>query len=142
MLNILITYLARLYFKILLLAVYKKSGWSSKLMIITTSDQVKEVLREIRKENDWRYQVTYITILDRQLVGEVIDGIPVKADISSMYEVARQEVVDEVFIYIPGDSPLYMNLEETILQFENMGVTVNLSIHTFGLKVHEKLWGN
>lgn len=83
MLNILITYLARLYFKILLLAVYKKSGWSSKLMIITTSDQVKEVLREIRKENDWRYQVTYITILDRQLVGEVIDGIPVKADISS-----------------------------------------------------------
>ncbi|GAA4654005.1 hypothetical protein GCM10023142_11430 [Anaerocolumna aminovalerica] len=52
-------------------------------MIITTSDQVKEVLREIRKENDWRYQVTYITILDRQLVGEVIDGIPVKADISS-----------------------------------------------------------
>ncbi|MBU5333633.1 sugar transferase [Anaerocolumna aminovalerica] len=141
MLNILITYLARLYFKILLLAVYKKSGWSSKLMIITTSDQVKEVLREIRKENDWRYQVTYITILDRQLVGELIDGIPVKADISSMYEVARQEVVDEVFIYIPGGSPLYMNLEETILQFENMGVTVNLSIHTFGLKVHEKIVG-
>ncbi len=140
-LNILINYLARLYFKILLLAVYKKSGASIKLMIITTSDKAKEVLDRFRKENDWKYQVTYLTILDRQLMGEMIEGIPVKANIMNMYEVARQEVVDGVFIYLPSDSSLSINLDETILEFVNMGATVNLSINTFGLKVREKIVG-
>lgn len=138
-LNILITYLGRLYFKTLLLAVYKKSGWSSKLMIITTSDKAKEVLDRIRKENDWSFQVTYLTILDRQLIGQMIEGIPVKANILNMFDVARQEVVDGVFIYLPSDSPLSINLDEVILDFVNMGATVNLNINTFGLKVHEKI---
>lgn len=138
-LNILINYIARLYFKLFLLAIYKKSGSSNKLMIITTSDNVKEVLDRIKKENDWEYQVTYLTILDRLLIGQWIEGIPVKANLINMYEVARQEVVDEVFIYLPSDSSLSINLDETILEFVNMGVTVNLSINTFGLKVREKI---
>jgi len=138
-LNILINYITRLYFKFFLLAVYKKSGSSNKLMIITTSDKAKEVLDRIKKENDWEYQVTYLTILDRQLMGQWIEGIPVKANLINMYEVARQEVVDEVFIYLPSDSSLSIDLDETILEFVNMGITVNLSINTFGLKVREKI---
>ncbi|MDF2951680.1 MAG: exopolysaccharide biosynthesis polyprenyl glycosylphosphotransferase [Anaerocolumna sp.] len=139
LLNILITYIARQYLKVLLLSVYKKSGSSSKLMIVTTSDQAKQILNRIRGENEWNYQVTYLTILDKHMVGQRIEGIPVKADFLNMYEVARQEVLDGVFIHIPSSSPLNLNLEETILDFENMGITVNLSINTFGLNVHEKV---
>ena len=138
-LNILITYVARLYFKILLLTFCKKSGWSNKLMIITTSDQAKDVLTNIRKENDWKYDITYLTILDKQLIGQKINGVAVKANIYNMFEVARLEALDGVFIHIPSEFQLSIKLEDMILEFENMGITVNLSIHTFGLKVHEKI---
>ncbi|QHQ59981.1 exopolysaccharide biosynthesis polyprenyl glycosylphosphotransferase [Anaerocolumna sedimenticola] len=139
LLNILIMYIARQYYKIILLAFYKKSSSSKKIMIITTSNQVKEVLSRIKRENDWEYQVTYLTILDKHMVGEVIDGIEVKADFIDMFEVAKHQVLDEVFIHIPNDFPFNLNLEETILEFENMGITANLSINTFGLKIHEKI---
>ncbi|WMJ85792.1 sugar transferase [Anaerocolumna sp. MB42-C2] len=139
LLNIMFMYIARQYYKIFLLAFYKKSSSSKKIMIITTSDQVKEVLSRIKRENEWEYQITYLTILDKHMVGEIIEGIEVKADFIDMFEVAKHQVIDGVFIHIPNDFPLNLNLEETILEFENMGITVNLSINTFGLKIHEKI---
>jgi exopolysaccharide biosynthesis polyprenyl glycosylphosphotransferase len=139
LINILLTYIVRQYFKVLLLAVYRKSASSKKIMIITTSDQIRSILHRFRSENDWDYQITYLTILDKCMVGQVIEEIEVKADFVDMFEVAKQQVIDGVFIHIPNDCPLNLDLEETILEFENMGITVNLSINTFGLKIHEKI---
>lgn len=137
--NIIVTYMFRQYFKLLLLAVYKKSSSSNKVMIITASSQIKKVLAKIRSENNWEYQVTYLTILDQNMVGQSIDGIEVKADINNMFEVAKLEVIDEVLIHIPTDCPLDMKLEEMVLIFQNMGVTVDVSINTFGLNIKEKI---
>ena len=139
LLNILISYIFRQYFKLLLLGVYKKSSSSYKVMIITTTDQVKKVLARIRNENEWEYQITYLTILDKHMVGQKIEDIEVKADFNNMFEIAKNEVIDGVFIHIPSDRGLNLNLEETVLVFQNMGITVDLSINTFGLKIHEKV---
>ncbi len=139
LLNTSVTYIARQYYKVLLLAVYKKSTSSYKLMIITTSDQAKRILARIRSENDWEYQITYLTILDRDMIGKKIDGIEVKADITNMFDIAKLEVLDGVFIHIPNESSLDIDLEDIVLEFQNMGVTVDLSINTFGLKIHEKV---
>jgi exopolysaccharide biosynthesis polyprenyl glycosylphosphotransferase len=137
--NVLITYISRQYFKVLLLAVYKNSESSYKIMITTTSDQIANVLNRFQGENEWEYQITYLTILDRDMVGQYYDGIEIKADINTMYEEARREALDGVFIHLPEDNSLGLNLEEIILKFQNMGVTVDLSINTFGLKLHEKV---
>ncbi len=139
LLNIMITYIARQYYKVLLLAVYKKSTSSSKIMIITMSNQAKKILSQLRSENNWEYQITYLTILDIDMKGKKIDGIEVKADITNMFEIAKVEVLDGVFIHIPNDIPLDFDLEDIVLEFQNMGVTVDLSINTFGLKIHEKV---
>ncbi|SHL60361.1 exopolysaccharide biosynthesis polyprenyl glycosylphosphotransferase [Anaerocolumna jejuensis DSM 15929] len=138
LLNILITYTLRQYFKWLLLGVYKKSRSNSKIMIITTFSQAEEVLKQINNESTWEYVVTYLTILDRDMAGKRILGIPVKANESNMFEVARQEALDGVFIHLPSDYSETINLEETIKQFKNMGVDVSLSIHIFGLKLSEQ----
>lgn len=139
LLNISITYIARQYLKVLLLAIYKKSNSGFKIMIITTSDQVKKVLTRFQDENEWEYQITYLTIIDKNMVGQKIDGIEVRADASSMYEIAKQEVLDEIFVFLPNDYPSNINLEEIVLKFQTMGITVDLSINTFGLKIHEKV---
>lgn len=138
-LNILLTYLCRQYYKVLLLALYKKSDSSYKVMVITTSDLVREVLARVRRANEWEYQITYLTITDQPMIGQHIEGIEVKADSENMFEVAKQEVLDGVFIHLPQDRALDINLEKAILKFENMGITVDLSINTFGLKIHEKV---
>ncbi|HWT26725.1 MAG TPA: sugar transferase, partial [Mobilitalea sp.] len=139
LLNTLITYLARQYYKVLLLAVYKKSSSSYKVMVITTSDQAMKVLARVRSENEWEYQVTYLTIIDQDMIGQKVDGIEVKANRDNMIDIAKLEALDGVFIYIPGDNPSDLYLEKIVLEFQNMGVTVDLSINTFGLKIHEKV---
>lgn len=137
LLNIFVNYICRQYFKVLLLAVYKKSKSSYKIMITTTSDQMAQVLERFKNENDWEYQITYLTIVDQNMIGQRFYGIEVKANLDNMYEMAKKEALDGVFIHIPVDNPL--NLEDIILKFQNMGITVDLSINTFGLKLHEKV---
>lgn len=135
--NTMICYTSRQYFKILYMTAHKSSKECTKVMVITTSDQAKDVLSGMRRGEDWYYQITYFTIIDRHMVGQRIGGIDIKADYLDMYEVARHEVIDEVFIHIPN-TWLDLQLEETVLEFQNMGITVNLSINTFGLKINEK----
>lgn len=139
LLNTLTTYLFRQYFKLLLLGVYKRSNASYKIMIMTTSDQVKKILTQIHKENEWEFQVAYLTLLDVDLIGERIYGVEVKAGRDNMFEIARQEAIDGVFIHIPNEHVESLKLEEIVLEFQNMGITVDLSINTFGLKIHEKV---
>jgi len=139
LLNILITFILRQYFKILLLGVYKKSNLSHKMMIITTSDQIRRVLAQFHKENEWEYQISYITILDKHMVGQKIDGIEVKADFVDMFDLAKKEVLDGVFIHVPSGSWMELNLEEIVQEFQDMGMTVDLSINTFGLRINEKI---
>lgn len=137
-LNIIITYTSRQYFKWMLLGVYRRSRSNSKIMVVTTLAQAKEVLKRINRESTWEYEVTYLTILDRDLAGEELFGLPVKANETNMFEVAKQEVLDGVLLHLPGDYAVNFSLEDTILQFNNMGVDVNLSINTFGLKLAEQ----
>lgn len=138
-LNISITYLSRQYYKILLLSVYKKSKASYKVMIITTADQITKVLDRYRSENEWEYQVSNLTILDKDMIGQKIYGIEVKANFFNMFDIAKQEVIDGVFIHIPSSYPININLEEIVKDFQNMGITVDVSINTFGLRIREKV---
>lgn len=135
--NVLVDYIARQYFKVLLLAYFKKSGGSSKVMIITTWDRINAIINRMKREREWEYEISSIAIVDRDMMGESIGGIPVVANRDSLLEVATKAVVDEVFVCVPYAE--HLDLEEIILAFENIGITVNLSISTFDLHVKEKM---
>lgn len=137
--NILITYILRQYYKVLLLTVYKKSKSSYKIMIVSTSDKIKDVLKSFHNENNWEYQITYLTILDSFMVGQQIDGFKVKADQDTMYEIAKKEALDGVFIYLSEKFSRSLDMEDIVTEFQNMGITVDLSINTFGIKLHENI---
>lgn len=134
--NIVISYIIRQYLKIMLLSFYKKSDASNKVMVITVYSQVEEILQRIQSERTWEFQISSIAIFDKDMVGESIMGIPVKANIENIFEVTTREVVDEVFISIPYEKD--GNLDEIILQFENIGIVVNLSVTAFDLNIREK----
>lgn len=136
--NLSIMYIGRLYFKIILSAVYKKSNISHKMMVITTSEQASEVIRRLNYNLDWSYEIVGVAIVDKNMIDEKIEGIRVIADYNNMFDVVKMAVLDRVFIHIP-DNKNIMKLDKTIQEFDNMGVTVNLSINTFGLKMNQKV---
>jgi exopolysaccharide biosynthesis polyprenyl glycosylphosphotransferase len=90
----------------------------------------------MREEREWGFQITSIAILDEDIVGKYIEGIPVIANKDNLFDVVTKSVVDEVFISLPRK--IQINITETILKFENIGITVNLGISTFNLNINAK----
>jgi len=117
---------------------YKKSGMSNKVMLITVSRNAKSILKKMYRQYEWQSVISSIAILDRDMVGEKIEGIEVIANRDNMYEMAKQNVVDEVFVNIPRT--LELDLEELILEFEKMGIKVHINLDIFGnINVKEKI---
>ena len=135
--NTLLTYVLRSYLKIAMLLGYKESELSNKVMLITVSRHAKSILRNMRRQYEWQSTVNSIAILDRDMVGEEIDGIEVIANRDNLYEVAKQNVVDEVFVNLPRTFEL--DMEKLILELERMGIKVHINLDIFGnIKVKEK----
>lgn len=136
-LNVLINYVLRSYLKIFMLVFYKKSTNSRKVMLITTSGIAAKIIRDIRRENEWQIFVTMLALWDENRIGEQIEGIEVVANQENLFEVAKRNVVDEVFIHIPRS--IKIDLEALVLEFEKMGIMVHLNLDIFGnIKLKEK----
>jgi exopolysaccharide biosynthesis polyprenyl glycosylphosphotransferase len=128
--NILIDYVARSYLKLIMLLGYKKGSASNKVMLVTIYKNATQIIRNIRKEHEWQIYVNSITIWDRDCIGEKFDGIECVANKDNLLEMARLNVVDEVFIHIPRY--IKIDLEELVLGFEQMGIVVHLNLDIFG----------
>lgn len=136
--NVCCNYIVRQYFKVILLSYYKKSGSSNKVLIITTSLEVEEIINKIKNEKIWNYLVTGIAIMDRNIKGTNILGINVVADKDNLLDVVTKEVVDEILISLHYEKNLQLNINEMILEFENMGIVVNMSVSSFMPNIQEK----
>ena len=137
LLNTLINYVLRSYMKIYMLILYKKGTNSRKVMLVTTSRNVVRTINRIRQENEWQIYVTMLALWDENRIGETIEGIEVVADRETMFEVAKRNVVDEVFINIPRS--IKIDLEALVLEFEKMGIVVHLNLDIFGnINIKEK----
>jgi exopolysaccharide biosynthesis polyprenyl glycosylphosphotransferase len=130
LLNTLFNYVLINYLKIIMLVYYKRGTGSRKVMLITTSRNAARIIRRIRREYEWQIFVTMIALWDEDWIGEEIEGIPVVADQKRIFEVAKKNVVDEVFINIPRS--IKIDLEALILEFEKMGIIVHLNLDIFG----------
>ena len=104
-----------------------------KMLIVTTSDRMDEVVRSIIKEKTWNLWVTGIIITDKDLTGQQVMDIPIVANRNTMLQYAIREVVDEVFILIPEEPD--EQIQKLVQRFEEMGITVDLNINLYELDV-------
>ena len=138
--NFILTYLAHVLFKKFMMHYYKQSNSSDKVMVITDSEYAKGVIKKLKKDKGWNYQITSITILDSDMVGEEIDGIPVVATKDNLYEVARMAPLDEVFMFLPNTTT--GKVKELIENFELMGVVSHYSVDALDLNMKGRTVGN
>lgn len=119
-----ITYFTRLLWK-RYLKHRMKTGGDSSLIIVTTSGIAKEVVKNVKEHNYEMWQINGVIIVDKNMTGESIEGIPVVSDAENATEFLLQEWVDEVFINLDGEVDYPTELVE---RCSEMGLTVHLNL--------------
>lgn len=113
--------------------------WSRRqvnnLLVVTTSDRLQSVLDTFSRAKETRWNVAGVLLLDGS-VPEGLGDIPIVPDDEDGYlNFATQHVVDEVFIQVADIQKRESFLKNMILEFEKMGVVVNLNLDLFNLGV-------
>lgn len=124
--NLVLFFAAHMLIKYYLLKIYRNKRANNQVFLVTTADRVADILTDADNSRDWAHRLTSIAIIDDNQVGKWYDGIPVVATYDNMYQYAKEQVVDEVFINVPYDTG--NSLAEVVNRFENMGATVHVSI--------------
>lgn len=127
--NFIFSYLVRLCIKHFLTQIYMHSSSSSKMMVITESRHVEELLPRLKTDMEWSHHITALALMDVSLIGEEFHHVPVVAGKENLFEHINELVLDEVFIFLPE----YNNKElgSLIEKFELAGITVHVNIDPF-----------
>lgn len=130
--NIIINFVFRVLFKQYMTQIYKISKYSSRLLLVSSSTLIENVLGNLIGYNEWNRILVGVVLTDKSQIGEAICGLPVVADRTSLLDYVVHHNVDEVFI---NDSDIMQQpiLLEWVYQLEKMGIIVDLNIDIFNL---------
>ena len=127
-----LTYVGRLLAKTSLKSIVEKSVYRKKLLVVTTSEHAEELLNSSRNEVEFNYQISALAIMDKDMIGQEIAGVPVTASAETLYDDARLTVVDSVLIALEPENPYF---KDTVNLFHVMGVEVNISLSDYNLGI-------
>ena len=133
--NLAINFISRMIYVAFLRNCTGNEDNMTNVMLVALADDAPRILHRM-KDNVNFTRVSCITILDEDLIGTKIDGVPVVGNRVNYLETHRHYVFDEVFIHLPYD--YHFPLRNLILGFEQMGITVNLNVEVFNIDAREK----
>ena len=100
------------------------SRYRSVMIIVTTKECVEECLKNFENMEYTEFSVNGVVVVDEQLEGTEIRGIPVVANADDFFEYVRMNVVDEVFI----NGNTRQSSEALANDLLEMGITVHYSL--------------
>lgn len=114
--------------------------WSHRrvtnLLVVTTADRMRDIVIRFQKSKETTWNIAGIVLLGEQKVLDEFPDIPIIAGTEEAYlEYATLNVVDEVFIQVDSIQSRENFLKNMILEFEKMGIVVNLNLDLFDLGV-------
>lgn len=130
--NIILIFSGRILFKQFMIKVFKTSKYSNRLILVTTTEQVETVIKNLIEYNEWSRILAGVVLTDKSIIGNAICGFPVVADKSSLMDYVIHHNVDEIFI----NDPIIMSdpvLQQWVLDMEGMGVIVDVNIDIFNI---------
>lgn len=123
LIHIPLAYAARFNHKFYLRKRYSKVKYARQIVVATTEKAAREMIQTIKVSAIRNYQFFGLAVLDKAMVGEKIEDVPVTADKNSFIRYIKEQIVDEVFINLPDDSAATLELTDQLLQ---MGITVHI----------------
>lgn len=137
-----ISYIGHQAAKLIIAKYYKSSRSCKKIMLITSCDKVEDIMEKFRRTNNWYFEITCITIVDQDLTGEEIQGIPIIASTNTMLEKAKNIALDGVFINVSYKTHSMFEVRQALHDFQEMGVIVHVNIDALELDVTDKVIEN
>lgn len=125
LLYLMIAYVSRMFWKSYLIKMGHEKIKKRSLVVLTVSDMAEEVLLHISSSPYQDFGVTGIALLDQDMTGKRIGGIPVVGNKDTIKDYICREWVDEVFLKLPEKMPFPQKLVDAMMI---MGVTVHLSL--------------
>ncbi len=123
--NIIFACIGRAFVKKGLLFAYSNEKNRSYMLVVTSKVEAERTVQQFKKEKYSHYIVSGIAIVDADMDGQTIKGIPVVANEDTLYEYLRTNTVDGVFIHVHN---LYNKIEVITDKLLAMGVTVHISL--------------
>lgn len=102
-----------------------EAGKDRSLLIVTTSDVAGTVIRDMKDHNYARFTLSGIAIIDKDMTGKVICGIPVVSNQENTPDYICQQWIDEVLV-VPSEDAEYP--EDLMKKMTETGVTVHLNL--------------
>ncbi len=123
---------ARLAFKQLMLKGYRRSRYSSRLLLVSGTADAEEAIGNILRYNEWFRQLSGVALTDDPGL-DFVAGIPVVADGRTLLDYAAHHGVDEVFITGSALSDA-ARLGCWVRELGQMGILVNVNISAFDIE--------
>ena len=79
-----------------MLAYYRKSGASTKVLIVTSSERGTTLMEQLKINMPWDCDLIAAAVMDAVKLGYDMNGVPVVANAENLYEAAGKIAVDEV----------------------------------------------
>ena len=102
-----------------------ENGGDRKLLIVTSKEVAKQVVKNMQENNYARYSLAGVVVIDDDLIGKKICDVPVVANADDISVYVCQEWIDEVLIVVSENLPYP---EELIDKLTETGVTVHLNL--------------
>lgn len=80
-----------------------RSGANEKIMLVTTSTRVVDVIKQIKQTRNWYFRISNIVLLDKDMVGEEINGIGVIGTKDSLINLVETSEIDSVLLHLPSN---------------------------------------
>lgn len=96
-------------------------GGEHSLYIVTNYDLASKVIQNVKEHNYNRYNINGLILIDKDMTGKEIAGVPVVADLNNASSFICQQWVDEVFVNVDETYPYPQELIEELLGNGNAG---------------------
>lgn len=124
--DVILTWIVRIIYREILRKKLLKEGGRRSIVIVTTSDKAEEVVETIKKNRFEDIRLSGVIVVDDNLVGYEIQGVPVVADCERALKYLKSQWVDEVFLDLVSDSVEERQLIDSILAgCKEMGITMH-----------------
>lgn len=128
--NCVLIYISHVLLKFNLRKKAKDVNNSVYMLLVTKKALANDNVEKLLMNEYSTLKLRGIVIIDENMVGQTVRGVPVVADHDSMFEYARKNVVDEILLNVRDE-----RIEELTNQFLKMGITVHINIDRISSKM-------
>ena len=100
-------------------------GGEHSLYIVTTADIAEDVIYNMKENNYNRYNINGFVVINKDMTGQKIAGIPVVSDLENAAAYICRQWVDEVLIIVEERVPFPEKLYNELLE---MGLVVHMNL--------------